>query len=77
MLALFHGPHAYVSPSWYGVHPSVPTWNYAVVHARGRARLIEDPAALEDNRPAPGWRPSRTRAPSPGAWSCRRITSRA
>jgi transcriptional regulator len=40
-------PHAYVSPSWYGVHPSVPTWNYAVVHARGRARLIEDPPALE------------------------------
>ena len=47
VLAVFHGPHAYVSPSWYGVHPSVPTWNYAVVHARGRARLIEDPQALE------------------------------
>lgn len=46
-MALFHGPHAYVSPSWYGVHPSVPTWNYAVVHARGRACLIEDPIALE------------------------------
>jgi transcriptional regulator len=46
-LAIFHGPHAYVSPSWYGVHPSVPTWNYAVVHAHGRARLIEDAAALE------------------------------
>lgn len=47
-LAVFHGPHAYVSPSWYGVHPSVPTWNYAVVHARGPARLVEDRAALED-----------------------------
>jgi transcriptional regulator len=47
ILAIFHGPHAYVSPSWYGVHPSVPTWNYAVVHARGTARLIEDAAALE------------------------------
>jgi transcriptional regulator len=46
-LAIFHGPHAYVSPSWYGDHPSVPTWNYAVVHARGEARLIEDLAALE------------------------------
>jgi transcriptional regulator len=65
-LAVFHGPHAYVSPSWYGVHPSVPTWNYAVVHVRGRARLIEDPAGLEalvrrlvetfeNGRPAP-WR---------------------
>jgi len=46
-LALFHGPHSYVSPSWYGVQPSVPTWNYAVVHARGRAHLVEDRAALE------------------------------
>ena len=46
-LAIFHGPHAYVSPSWYAHHPSVPTWNYAVVHARGRARLIQDGAELE------------------------------
>jgi len=47
VLAIFHGPHGYVSPAWYGVHPSVPTWNYAVVHAAGRARLLHDPAALE------------------------------
>ena len=47
VLAIFHGPHAYVSPSWYGVHPSVPTWNYAVVHARGSAQLVEDAVALE------------------------------
>jgi transcriptional regulator len=47
VVAVFHGPHAYVSPSWYGVHPSVPTWNYAVVHAAGRARLLDDPPALE------------------------------
>ncbi len=46
-IAVFHGPHAYVSPSWYGVHPSVPTWNYAVVHATGRARLLQEPQALE------------------------------
>lgn len=44
---VFHGPHAYVSPSWYGVHPSVPTWNYAVVHAVGQARLVHEPQALE------------------------------
>lgn len=44
---VFHGPHAYVSPSWYGVHPSVPTWNYAVVHAFGQARLVHEPQALE------------------------------
>jgi transcriptional regulator len=41
-LAVFHGPHGYVSPSVYTQHPSVPTWNYVVVHARGRARLVDD-----------------------------------
>jgi transcriptional regulator len=40
-LAIFHGPHGYVSPSLYSEHPSVPTWNYAVVHARGRPRLVD------------------------------------
>ncbi|MBC8024039.1 MAG: FMN-binding negative transcriptional regulator [Burkholderiales bacterium] len=47
VLAIFHGPHAYVSPTWYVNHPSVPTWNYAVVHARGKARLMEE-AELHD-----------------------------
>ena len=32
-LAIFAGPHAYVSPSWYEAGPAVPTWNYAAVHA--------------------------------------------
>jgi len=43
--AIFHGPHAYVSPSWYA-EPSqaVPTWNYASVHAHGALEIIEDPA---------------------------------
>ncbi|HEX4331720.1 MAG TPA: FMN-binding negative transcriptional regulator [Usitatibacter sp.] len=39
VLAIFHGPHAYVSPTWYTNHPAVPTWNYAVVHAHGNAHL--------------------------------------
>ena len=43
-LAIFHGPHAYVSPSVYLEHPSVPTWNYVVVHVRGRSRLVDEPA---------------------------------
>jgi transcriptional regulator len=34
-LCIFHGPHAYISHSWYQSEPSVPTWNYAVVHAHG------------------------------------------
>jgi transcriptional regulator len=47
-LVIFHGPHAYISPSWYEVHPSVPTWNYATVHAYGVPDLITDQAALYD-----------------------------
>jgi transcriptional regulator len=42
VLAIFHGPHAYVSPGWYETQPAVPTWNYVAVHAYGRARLITD-----------------------------------
>ena len=41
VLAIFHGPHAYISPSWYVNHPAVPTWNYAVVHAYGTPRVID------------------------------------
>jgi transcriptional regulator len=46
VLVVFQGEHAYVSPSWYDKHPSVPTWNYVVVHARGVPMLIEEPAAV-------------------------------
>ena len=49
-LAIFHGPHAYVSPSWY---PStrehgkvVPTWNYVAVHAYCKARCLHEPTDL-------------------------------
>jgi len=44
-IAIFHGPHAYVSPSWYA-DPSgaVPTWNYAVAHAHGTIELARDAA---------------------------------
>lgn len=45
-LVVFQGPHAYVSPRWYKT-PGVPTWNYAVVHVYGKARLLHDAAALE------------------------------
>ena len=45
-LAIFHGPDAYVSPSYYATKVEtgrvVPTWNYAMVHAHGRMRLVED-----------------------------------
>ncbi len=42
LLAIFHGPHAYVSPSNYAAEESVPTWNYVAVHVRGVAREIAD-----------------------------------
>lgn len=45
-LAVFLGPHAYISPSWYPskaeTGKAVPTWNYIVVQARGRIRWIQD-----------------------------------
>lgn len=47
-LVVFSGPHAYISPSWYGAGPAVPTWNYASVHAYGAARAISDKAWLRD-----------------------------
>jgi len=47
VVAIFQGPHAYISPTWYATNPSVPTWNYAVVHAHGKARLMDE-AGLHD-----------------------------
>jgi transcriptional regulator len=42
-LAVFQGPHEYVSPSWYAEpEKAVPTWNYAIVHVHGRMELTED-----------------------------------
>jgi transcriptional regulator len=42
-LAIFTGPHAYVSPTGYGDNgPTVPTWNYLSVHAYGRPRILDD-----------------------------------
>lgn len=43
-LVIFQGPHGYVSPSLYEAHPSVPTWNYQVVHAYGVPRVVQDAA---------------------------------
>lgn len=49
-LLVFGGPQAYVSPGWYPskqVHGKVvPTWNYAVVHARGTPVVLEDAASV-------------------------------
>jgi transcriptional regulator len=65
-MAIFQGPHGYISPTWY-VEPGVPTWDYAVVHVYGTGRAIDDAAATRSqverlaarhergNRPP--WRP--------------------
>jgi transcriptional regulator len=62
VLAVFHGPHGYVSPSVYEGQRGVPTWNYVVVHVRGRPRVLDDAglvAILHDTVArfdTPGWR---------------------
>jgi len=40
VLVIFHGPHTYITPTWYAEN-DVPTWNFSVVHAKGRVELIE------------------------------------
>jgi transcriptional regulator len=70
-LVIFQGPHAYVSPSWYEAHPSVPTWNYAAVHAYGIPRIVADDdtlyrmlAALVETHEASFARPWRLELPA-------------
>ena len=63
-LAIFSGPHAYVSPTWYATELAVPTWNYIAVHVYGVPRIIDDESWMvalldemveryEANRPQP------------------------
>ncbi len=42
VLMVFGGPHTYISPDWYANENLVPTWNYAVVHAYGVPRTMDD-----------------------------------
>lgn len=50
VLAIFHGPDAYISPSWYSTKKEtgrvVPTWNYVAVHAYGELRVVDDASWL-------------------------------
>jgi transcriptional regulator len=45
-LAVFNGPHAYVSPTWYADPRTVPTWNYTAVHVYGRVEVIQNPTEI-------------------------------
>jgi transcriptional regulator len=71
VLAIFTGPHAYISPTWYGSGPQVPTWNYTAVHLHGRLTIVRDPdevmpilaasiGVVEAGR-QPEWDPSESR----------------
>ena len=67
-MAVFTGPHAYISPSWYESPVTVPTWNYAAVHAHGRPAIVADKArvraileqlvAIHESSVHPPWRTS-------------------
>jgi transcriptional regulator len=51
-LAIFMGPEAYVTPSWYATKQDtgkvVPTWNYVAVHAYGPAEFFQEAERLLD-----------------------------
>lgn len=49
VLAIFHGPHCYISPSWYETNQAVPTWNYVTVHVYGEFEFIENEHELMDS----------------------------
>ena len=46
-VAIFHGPHCYISPNWYASR-QVPTWNYAVLHCHGGITMSDDHATIHD-----------------------------
>src|SRR5690348_2478247 len=45
LLAIFHGPHGYVSASWYA-SDTIPTWNHVTLHVRGTPRRFDDSLPL-------------------------------
>jgi transcriptional regulator len=60
-LVAFQGPHAYISPTWYGPGEAVPTWNYVAVHAYGTPQVIDGAWCTsrkpDSRRPGPWSRP--------------------
>jgi transcriptional regulator len=46
-MAVFGGPHAYISPSWYRTQPAVPTWDYAAVHVHGHLEPLDGNALMD------------------------------
>jgi len=70
VLAIVHGPQAYVSPSWYAAKAEhgrvVPTWNYSSVQLSGTVELLDDVDAVRD---VVTWLTDRHEAGRPDPWS--------
>lgn len=68
-LAIFHGTNSYITPSWYATKKEtgkvVPTWNYAVVHAYGVLRVVDNAPWLRAQLDA---LTDRNEASFPGSW---------
>ena len=47
-LTVFHGPHTYVSPTWYQDPETVPTWNYVAVHVYGILKVVQDQERIQN-----------------------------
>ncbi len=47
MMVIVQGAHGYISPSWYGYRPNVPTWNFATAHLHGTPEILSDQENLE------------------------------
>jgi transcriptional regulator len=70
LLAIFHGPHGYVSASWYASE-TIPTWNHVTLHVRGTPEL------LDDAMPVLGATVERFEAAVDRPWSLERMGDRA
>ncbi|AZV59474.1 FMN-binding negative transcriptional regulator [Peribacillus frigoritolerans] len=49
VLAVFQGPHSYISPSWYETTMAVPTWNYVSIHLYGKMEIVKDQKVIFDS----------------------------
>ena len=47
VLAIFHGPHDYIDPTWYQGKPNVPTWNYVAVHVHGSLHWLDEAQTID------------------------------
>jgi transcriptional regulator len=81
LLVIVAGPHGYVSPSWYGTSPAVPTWNFVVAHLAGVPEVLDAQenlavlAAMVDHLESPVESPRRLLADPVDAAYAQRISA--